>query len=343
MPTQDRYWWAYFDEAWKKIIERFFPQLLQFFVPDLYKDVDFSKGVTFLDKEMERLSLRAIKGAKYVDKLIKVYLKGGEEQWILVHIEVQGAPEKDFSLRMFRYFYLIFDRYGRKIVSLGILTGPKKVTEEGRYELKTYGSGVEFRYLSFRLMDYDKDKLEQDPNPIALVVLASQEKERAKQRGEKFNAKRYLVRKLYERGYKRDEIKGLFEFIDWVLQLSGEEEDLIWEEIKELEEVKKMPYITSVERIGMKKGREQGLQEGMQQGIQQGMQQGIQQGLLEEGREMILEALDERFKEIPSFISNAVNRIEDRDLLKSLLRCAVRCASLEEFNRHLTSEVNRIQ
>ncbi|MDI6794562.1 MAG: hypothetical protein QME81_17125 [bacterium] len=321
MPTQDRYW-AYFDEAWKKIIERFFPQLLRFFVPDLYKDVDFSKGVDFLDKEMEQLSLKATKGAKYVDKLVKVYLKSGEEQWILVHIEVEGDPKKDFSLRMFRYFYKIFDDYGRRIVSMAILTGPKKVAEEGRYELKTYGSGVEFCYLSFRLMDYDKDELDQDPNPIALVVLASQEKERAKRKGKKFNTKLYLTRKLYERGYKKDEIKGLLEFIDWVLQLSDEEEELIGEEIKELEGVKKMPYVTSFERIGMKKG----------------LQKGMQQGLLAEGREMVLEALKERFGEAPSFISNAVNRIEDRDLLKSLLRCAVRCASLEEFELALNGQ-----
>ncbi|MDI6794696.1 MAG: hypothetical protein QME81_17825 [bacterium] len=181
---------------------------------------------------------------------------------------------------------------------------------------KEYGSGVEFKYLSFRLMGYNKDKLEQDPNPIALVVLASQEKERAKQRGEKFDAKRYLVRNLYERGYKREEVEGLFQFIDWVLQLSDEEEKLIWEEIKELEEVKSMPYVTSVERIGRKIGREE--------------------GLLEDRREMILEALDERFGEIPFFVSEAVNRIEDRDVLKSLLRCAVRSASLEEFREALT-------
>jgi len=322
MTKQDGYW-AYFDEAWKKIIKRFFPQLLRFFVPDFYEDVDFSKGITFLDKEMEQLSLKSVKGAKYVDKLVKVYLKNGEEQWILVHIEVQGYPEKDFSLRMFRYFYKIFENHGRRIVSIAILTGSERVTEEeGRYELKAYGSGVEFLYLSFKLMGYKKDKLAQDPNPIALVVLASQEKERAKRKGEKFDAKRYLVRKLYERGYKREEVKALFKFIDWVLQLSDEEESLIWEEIKELEEVKKMPYVTSVERIGRREG----------------LQQGLQRGLLEDGREMILEALDERFGEAPFFVSEAVNRIEDRDVLKLIHRRAIRCASLAEFEQALNGQ-----
>ncbi|MDI6793292.1 MAG: cytosolic protein [bacterium] len=235
-------------------------------------------------------------------------------------IEVQGYPDSEFSLRMFRYFYRIFNRHGRKIVSMAILTGSKKVTEEeeGRYRLEAYGSGVDFRYLSFKLMDYDRDKLEEDPNPIALVALASQEKERAKQRGEKFNAKLYLIKKLYAKGYKRDEIEGLLEFIDWVLQLSDEEEELIGEEIKELEEVKKMPYVTSFERIGIKKG--------------------LQQGLLEEGREMILEALNERFREVPSFVSMAVNQIENRDILKLIHRRAIRCASLEEFKQALTEQ-----
>jgi hypothetical protein len=40
----------------------------------------------------------------------------------------------------------------------------------------------------------------------------------------------------------------LFSFIDWVLQLNPEAEDLLGEEVETLEEVKETPYITSVER-----------------------------------------------------------------------------------------------
>ena len=240
--------------------------------------------------------------------------RDGKEQWILVHIEVQGYSEEDFSERMFRYFYKIFDRYGKRVLSMAILTGKEEIPDEGRFELKTYGSGVDFRYLTLRLMDYDKEKLEEDPNPIAIVVLASQERERAKRKGEKFNAKLYLIRKLYDRGYTKQEVIDLFEFIDGVLQLSDDEERIVWEEIKELEEVKGMPYITSVERIG------------------------IEKGLLEDSREMVLEALDERFDEASDDISNAVNQIEDRDRLKFLLRYAIRCASLEEFKQKLDGQ-----
>ena len=133
-----------------------------------------------------------------------------------------------------------------------------------------------------------------------------------------FNAKRYLIRKLYERGYGRDEIRGLFEFIDWILQLSEEEEEIVWEEVKKLEEVKGMPYVTSGERIGMRKG--------------------LQQGFLEEGRGMLLEALDEQFGRVPPSISNAVNQIENRDMLRILLRHAIRCESQEEFERMLNGQ-----
>ncbi|MBK6431837.1 hypothetical protein [Candidatus Amarolinea dominans] len=41
-----------------------------------------------------------------------------------------------------------------------------------------------------------------------------------------------------------------------------------------------MPYITSVERIGMQRGIEQGIQQGIQQGMEQGMEQGSRVELL---------------------------------------------------------------
>lgn len=102
------------------------------------------------------------------------------------------------------------------------------------------------------------------------------------------------------------------------MQLNDEEEKLIWEEIKELEGVKKMPYVTSVERIGRAEG--------------------LQQGLLEDGRMMVAEALDERFGKIPSTISNVVNQIKDRDVLKFLLRQVIRCNSMEEFKQALNRQ-----
>jgi len=43
---------------------------------------------------------------RFADKLIKVFNRQGEEDWILVHIEVQGDTSKrvQFTERMFRYY-----------------------------------------------------------------------------------------------------------------------------------------------------------------------------------------------------------------------------------------------
>ena len=85
------------------------------------------------------------------------------------------------------------------------------------FEPKRFGSGVEFHYLPFNLMDYERAQLESGENPMALVVQAAQERERLRQRGDGFNTKWYLIRRLYERGYSREEIIALFKFIDWVI------------------------------------------------------------------------------------------------------------------------------
>ncbi len=50
---------------------------------------------------------------------------------------------------------------------------------------------------------------------------------------------------------------------DWIMALPKELEQGLWQEIHKIEEEKKMEYVSSVERIGIKKGIQQGMQEGV--------------------------------------------------------------------------------
>jgi flagellar biosynthesis/type III secretory pathway protein FliH len=75
---------------------------------------------------------------------------------------------------------------------------------------------------------------------------------------------------------------------------------------------------------------EKGIQQGLEKGIQQGLEKGIQQGL-EKERELLLEAIVLRFDIIPDDIKADIEKIEDHELLKSLLRHAVKASSLQEF------------
>ena len=80
---------------------------------------------------------------------------------------------------------------------------------------------------------------------------------------------------------------------------------------------------------------EQGHQRGLQQGLQQGLRQGLQQGQLEEAQEMVSEALEERFGVMSPRVVRQVRSVSERAVLKALLRRAIQCESLGEFEGEL--------
>jgi len=56
-------------------------------------------------------------------------------------------------------------------------------------------------------------------------------------------------------------VLDLYEFIDWLLALPEALEDAFLDEIHELEESTNMRYISSAERIGMRRGTQLGIQQ----------------------------------------------------------------------------------
>ena len=302
-----------YDEGWKEVIETFFPQFLSFLFPQIAHDIDFGKGYTFLDKELGRISKKGLTGPRVVDKLVRVHRKDGDEQWLLIHIEVQGYPQKRFERRMYVYNYRIFDRYDRDVVSLAVLTDEDERFRPGAYQFEFGDFYHEMRFPIVKLLDYRErwEALEQSDNPFSVVVMVHLKAQETREDvGEGFRWKLRLTRMLYERGYSREGVLGLYRFIDWIISLPEDLEEAYHEEIIKEEEAKRMPYITTAERIGMRKG------------------------MLEEAREMVLEALEERVGVVSPDISERIRGMEDREVLRRLLRLAVRVGSLEEFGMH---------
>ncbi len=69
---------------------------------------------------------------------------------------------------------------------------------------------------------------------------------------------------------KRKDVINLFRFIDWLMDLPKELAEF-WRELSQLEEEKKMPYVTSVEKIGFEKGEKIGLRKGLIEAIELGL------------------------------------------------------------------------
>ena len=320
------------DSVWKEAIKSYFKEFMEFFFPEIAGDIAFDKGYEFLDKELERVVQDAEIGKRLADVLVKVYLKNGAEMWLLIHIEVQGYPEEGFEERMYIYNYRIFDRYRKPVVSLAVLTDPVKSFRPGRYERVYWGFGIKFWFPVVKVIDYRErwEELEGSKNPFAVIVMAHLKEMETKGRvDERLFWKITLVKRLYEKGYSKEDVLLLYKFIDWLVSLPEELAERFHEEIKKYEEVRKVAYITTAERIGMKKGFEQGLQQGMQQGLQQGIQQGIQRGLLK----AIELGLKLKFGVEGLRIYPEIKKIEDVDVLEAISEAIETAQSIEDIRK----------
>jgi predicted transposase YdaD len=141
------------DTLWKAILEDVFDDFLTFFYPNDGELFDFSKGFEFLDKELEELFPNLdSKSIRYVDKLVKVYLRNGAEKWILVHIEVQGQKDVNFEERMFTYYYRIRDKYNREITAWAILTDQNVNYKPTIYQSEFLGTSLSYQFNTYKVL-----------------------------------------------------------------------------------------------------------------------------------------------------------------------------------------------
>ena len=130
--------------------------------------------------------------------------------------------------------------------------------------------------------------------------------------------KKTLIRKMYEKGHGEQEILNLFRFIDWIIKLPEGLETEIQAVVDEYEEAKQMRYVTSIERLAEKRGREEGREEAI--------------------RENIARILQLRFgldTDILNHLSKDLTLIEDEEELKQLLDHALEAATLVDCQTHL--------
>ena len=268
---------------------------MELFFPEIHNDIDWKRGYAFLDKELEKIVRDAKAGTRRVDKLVRVPLRNGKPALILIHIEIQGYGDDGFGTRMYIYNYRLFDRYQQPVVSLAVLTDTAPDFRPAEYVSEHYGCSIRFQFPVIKLADWRKkwENLEKNPNPFAVVVMAhlkAQEFGRGKEE-ERKKWKFHLIRMLYHSGYTREDVLELYRFIDWLMVLPETLEKKLTDELTAIEEEKKMPYITSAERIGKEKGK------------------------VEASRSILIELIRERFGKTPRDISKTVKQIDDIDIL----------------------------
>ena len=285
---------AEFDTPWKKILDIYFENFISYCWPERYAEIDWKKGYKTLDKELSKIARNAPVTNRIIDKLIEVCLKNGEEAYVLVHLEVQGQPDTGFEERMFTYRYRLRDSHKKPIASLAILIDANPEWRPGFYKEELWGSSMEMRFPIIKLIDYQSriKELEASTNPFASVILAQLATLEKKSPEAKLTSKINLIKWLYTRSWKREDILTLLTFMDWVLALPEELELKCKEAIAILEEELHVDYMTSFERMGIEKGLQQG-----------------------EGT-MLLCFLEGKFKNIPDDYLKKINEADAETLVK---------------------------
>ena len=318
-----------FDSPWKETIEQFFPALTALVFPAAHLAIDWRRPPVFLDTELQQIIRGSQTGRRYVDKLVRVWLKDGEQRLLLIHIEVQRGRQKKFDERMTVYFCRLFDKFREPVIGLALLVDGDPGWRPGHYSYDYWGCGVEYRYRMVKLLDFASrwDELADSDNPMATVVMAQLKElatrdDAAARRVSKFD----LVRRLYGRGFGREDIERLYWFIDWVMQLPDDLEADFQEELRRFEEETGMRYVTAIERAGIEKG--------IEEGIEKGIEKGIRKGALRQ----LLHLLQLRFGSVPEEIGWRLSELDARQL-EALTSAALSAGSPASFAEHLNGGV----
>ncbi|MBD2498215.1 cytosolic protein [Nostoc sp. FACHB-280] len=256
-----------YDSPWKQMLQLYFQDFMLFFFPQAHNEIDWSRGFIFLDQELQQVVRDAELGKRLIDKLVKIYRIGGEEEWLLIHVEVQSQEETVFPKRMFVYNYRIFDRYDRSVASLAVLGDDNINWRPSQFGYDLFGCTVNFQFPIIKLLDYQQrlSELEASRNPFATVVMAHLVAVQTRSnRSQRKQSKLALVRRLYEQGFEREAVVNLLAFIDWMLTLPLDLELEFQQEVEQLEAQQRMQYVTSFERSGIRLGLLEGIELGLE-------------------------------------------------------------------------------
>lgn len=254
MHTQDH------DSPWKEALELRFPEFLALLFPKVNTLVDWEQPISFLDKELQQILPEADNGRTYADKLVQVGFKNGQTHWVLIHVEVQGEPEKAFAKRMFQYNYRIRDKYDKDVISLAVLSDTNANFRPERYAFELASCKIMFTFPMVKLLDW-KDRLDallSSKNVFSLIVAAQLQAKLLKEPEQRLDAKIQLIRLLYERGYSKEQILEVLRLIDWMMRLPDNLEIKCKQIVDQIEEEQNMAYVTSMERIAMQEGKLEG-------------------------------------------------------------------------------------
>ncbi|NJM07187.1 DUF4351 domain-containing protein [Candidatus Gracilibacteria bacterium] len=235
------------DGIFKQLLEEFFVEFLELFVPDALQLLDAST-LTFLDKQVFRDLLDPDR--READLVVQAQYRHQPTTFI-VHLEHQAQEDKALHQRMFRYFAKFHDRYAAAVYPIALCSyhTPKQLAPD------QYVVGFpDFAVLDFRFRVVQLNQLRwrdylDHPNPLATALLARMQVGPRERRAVKAACLAHLVGLPISA--KRRRI--ISQFLEVYLPLDPQEERLLHEQLPELapyqQEEPMIAIVTSWERM----------------------------------------------------------------------------------------------
>jgi len=261
------------DEAMKKLLQTFFAEFIELFFPEL--DALLDHGHTrFLMQEL----LVDIVGeeAKVLDLLLETRYRK-LDACILLHLEPQAYPQKDFRERMFIYFARLFERHRKEhklIIPIAIFLSDEGEEEPDVFEMALPEREIlRFSFLKVELKKLNWRRFVSSDNPVAAALLVKM----GYNKKEKREIRAAYLRMILRLRIKQDEARMalLMSVADIYFEPDRtEDEEILLELMAENPEESEavMELMPAWKRWGYEEGVQEGLEKGIEQGIEKGME-----------------------------------------------------------------------
>lgn len=242
--------------------------------------LDLDKGVEFLDKELEQVfpPENDAYSPKVVDKLVKVFTKSGKEEWILIHIEVQGQYHRGFAQRMFTYFYRILDKYKKPITAYAIFTEANPAKRPDTFESAFMGTSVRYTFNTYKIAQQSDQELLASDNPFAMVILTAKIAMKGKDlkdgnpRDELLlDLKLTLAKQLLIKQIPKNKVRVIMNFLKYYVRFENPDINAKFEE--QVEILTERSYTMGIEELLLDRAEKKGLEKGIEKGLEKGKEE----------------------------------------------------------------------
>ena len=296
------------DQIFKTLIQAFFREFMELFLPEEAALVDFDR-VEFLKQEHFTDVPRGKR--KRLDLVAKAGLKRGGEKFILIHTEFEAEKEMDFPKRVYRYHNRLFDAYDTVIVPVAVFSDDARWRKPvpDFFELKLHRTYVHFQYHLIKLKHLDYRTFLESENPLAYALMAKMNYSRR----QRVRLKAEFLRLILGAEVDPARRSLLVNFVETYMPLSKPEEaeyERIVATEFEYEEVTEM--ITVYEERGLKEGKREGRREGKQ--------------------ELLTRQLEKRFGRLDATMKQRIREIKSSAKLNALSVALLDAQSLDDLD-----------